>query len=200
VGQQRRLVQSAFRRELRIGMTQGESLSELLIRIRGRAVGRGRYQGGVMAISTRNASALIRTATNDIANKAAFETYKANPEIAQAYEWLATLDPRTCPECAGLDGKVWEYDDPKRRVPPAHFSCRCTILPVIDWKAIDLEEPANHRRTYPEWFQQQPAAVQDQILGPSRAKLVRDGKATFDDLVRRDGSMVTLEELEREMV
>jgi SPP1 gp7 family putative phage head morphogenesis protein len=194
--QQRRATQSAFRREVRLGMSQGESLDELIRRVRGRSVGNGRYQGGVMSISTRNAGALVRTASNEIANRAAFETYASNPDVTGSYEYVAILDSRTTVICAALDGKKFRYDDPKAPRPPQHFGCRSTIVPVIDYKAVGITPPATARQTYPEWFDEQSAEVQDSILGPSRAALVRNGKASFADLLRADGSLATLDELE----
>lgn len=56
--------------------------------------------------------------------------------------WLTALDERTCPTCSALEGKTIDLDDEFdfktklatpmnptiRRVPPAHPSCRCTVM------------------------------------------------------------------------
>jgi hypothetical protein len=37
--------------------------------------------------------------------------------------------------------------------------------------------------------------VQDDVLGPARAKLFREGRVSLRDLVRTDGGIVSLDEL-----
>lgn len=46
-------------------------------------------------------------------------------------EWIATLEQNTCNECARLDGKVFNLDDPRRPKLPRHPNCRCDWLPVV---------------------------------------------------------------------
>ena len=43
------------------------------------------------------------------------------------YEWVSALDPRVCPICAPMDGKV---RDKREDFPlwPAHFNCRCQVV------------------------------------------------------------------------
>ena len=50
---------------------------------------------------------------------------------AEEWEWVATLDPKTCPICRPLDGQ--RRPDPSL-FPfeiPVHPNCRCVILPVV---------------------------------------------------------------------
>jgi SPP1 gp7 family putative phage head morphogenesis protein len=195
--QQRLATRLRFQTEVRIGITNGESIDDLVRRVRGRAAGGGRYEGGVLDVSTRQAEALVRTSVTQIATRAAFDTYAANDDLTQMYEYVAVLDDRTTEICANLDGEQWRYDDPSGLRPPQHWNCRSTIVPVIDYKGLGLKPPVEEdRQLYPEWFADQSVSVQDAILGPSRAALVRDGKATLADMVRRDGSRVPLSELE----
>lgn len=44
--------------------------------------------------------------------------------------WQTERDNKVCPECAPLDGKVFDID----KVPqiPSHYRCRCTVKPVKD--------------------------------------------------------------------
>lgn len=51
------------------------------------------------------------------------------------------------------------------------------------------------RTTYQEWLARQPAEIQDDILGPTRAKLFREGGLKLDRFVNREGDEITLEEL-----
>jgi len=51
------------------------------------------------------------------------------------------------------------------------------------------------RTTYQEWLSRQPAEIQDDILGPTRGKLFREGGLKLDKFVNRDGDELTLDEL-----
>lgn len=195
---QRKTVKAAFRRELQIGLTQNEGLDALVRRIRGRAIGAGRYEGGVMEVSRRQAESLVRTSITHIYNRSAEETYRANPDLVQEYEIVAVLDARTTEICAALDGKVFKVGE--GRLPPFHWGCRTTIVPIINYRGLGVRAPeAAPRQTYAEWFGDQSAVAQDEILGPARAGLIRSGKADLLDLVRQDGSKLTLQELTRKL-
>lgn len=51
------------------------------------------------------------------------------------------------------------------------------------------------RRTYQEWLSRQPPEIQDDILGPTRGKLFREGGLKLDRFVNREGDELTLDEL-----
>jgi SPP1 gp7 family putative phage head morphogenesis protein len=196
--------------ELRIGLVQSETIDDLTRRIRGRAVSPGRYVGGVMETTTRQAEAIIRTAANEVANAAQTMTLEAYRDIVGEYQWLATLDERTCPICGGLDGKTWRLDDPKGRKPPAHWLCRCTTVAVIDWKGLGLTPPAPGTRAskdgpvsatidFEGWLRDRPAASQNEVLGRARGELFRAGKVSLADLIASDGTQYTLDELRKRL-
>jgi hypothetical protein len=47
--------------------------------------------------------------------------------------WNTRHDERTCPQCGGLDGQVWERNEGE--YPPAHDNCRCTRdFAYTDWR------------------------------------------------------------------
>ncbi len=179
---QRRDAKERFRIEIRAGLARGEGVQALAARIRGTPTRRG-------VISQRQAEALVRTAVNEIHNRAAMATY-ASTGLVSRYEYVATLDSRTTPICRSLDGKRFRLDDIKAPRPPQHWSCRSTTIPLLDGV------PAPQRMTYGEWLAKQPASVQDDILGPARGRLFRSG-TTLDELVRSDGRLITLDELAR---
>lgn len=92
--------------------------------------------------------------------------------------------------CAALDGKRFPVDKGPR--PPRHINCRSTTVPVVG----KIEGVAEfNRQTYPEWLRNQPADVQDDILGVTRAKLFRSGDLQLDRFVDRKGVTLTLPEL-----
>ena len=111
-------------------------------------------------------------------------------------EFLVTLDEVTCEVCGVLDGVIYNLDDPNLPVPPLHYNCRCTLLPVLDYKGIGVPAPKEEpREKFPEWFAKQDAETQDAMLGPGKATLVRSGEASFSDLVNNDRRILTLDEL-----
>ncbi len=77
------------------------------------------------------AQRLIRTETNFILNQATKDMYE-EAEVEE-YEFLGTLDSRTCEHCGGLDGKHYPVKDEKPGVnyPPLHPFCRCTTIPYF---------------------------------------------------------------------
>ena len=207
------------RQQIQIGMTGEEDVQSMVRRIRGRSNGRGGYLGGVMETTTREATALVRTAVTDIAGKARIETFRQNPRVVTGWVWVSALDTRTCEICGGLDGKIFPLSTTWE---PAHWSCRCTSVSEIDWDRLGLEPPEPGMRaardaegelagkprsqtrtevpadtTYEQWLRGQKAGVQDEILGPGRGKLFRDRKVRLDQLVGSDKRLVTIKELER---
>jgi SPP1 gp7 family putative phage head morphogenesis protein len=199
--------------QVRIGVAEHETIDQITRRIRGRSIGRGRYAGGVMETTTRQATAIARTAVNDISNRAARNVYQANADLTKRYRYVATLDSRTTDICIALDGQEFEYDSDDARYPPQHVNCRSTIVPIlldpigkpgkrasgkiVDEKGKVLSEggPVPANTNYEQWLRSKTAEEQDAILGPSRGRLFRDDKITLRDLVRSDGTSKTVEEL-----
>lgn len=205
VGRQKQATMRRLGQQLRLGVVNNETVDQLVDRVIGRRVGRGRT-GGILGVTEREAETIVRTGVNEITNRAHMATYEENDDITKEYEYVATLDSRTTLICARLDGQVFRYDDPQRKEPPQHPNCRSTIVPVVDWEGLGLEPPPEGTRasaggqvpastTYQQWLLDQPKSVQNEILGPARANLFRERKITLRDLVRSDNSIVTLEQL-----
>lgn len=51
--------------------------------------------------------------------------------------------------------------------------------------------------TYQQWLSRQSAAIQDDILGPTRGRLFRQGELTLDSFVDRSGAEIPLRDLSR---
>lgn len=83
-------------------------------------------------VSMYEASRLMRTESTRINSQLTqnmYEKYDVN-----YYEWVA--EPSACPECAELNGRIWETNgaqagDPGHPMPPMHPFCRCAVIPVI---------------------------------------------------------------------
>ena len=201
--EQRRL--ELIQRAIRQGWVEGESIDQIVRRIRGRRA--NKYADGIIEATRREAASLVRTAINNTASVAREQLYRENGDLIKGVQYVATLDNRTTLICASLDGKVFQTGEGPR--PPQHWGCRSTTVPVVrSWRelGIDLAEaPAGTRAsmdgqvaekaTYGKWLKRQPASVQKDVLGKSRYEMFKNGRP-IEKFVR-DGRVLTLEELKR---
>lgn len=193
-----------LRDAVRMGVLEGQTIDQIVQRVKGtRAMG---YKDGILETSRRGAEALVRTAVSHTVNVARDKVYQANSSLIKGIQWVSTLDGRTSSICQSRDGKVFPLNSGPR--PPAHINCRSSTAPVLkSWAdlGIDAKEfPEGTRasmngqvaesETYQTWLQKQPAAFQDDVLGPSRGKLFREGVGV-DRFVDRNGASLTLDQL-----
>jgi SPP1 gp7 family putative phage head morphogenesis protein len=200
------------------GMMEEQGIGWLVRQVRGGNGVRGAWQA-----SRREAEAIVRTAVTEIASRAQMLTYQQNPNVVSSVQWISALDSLVCVECAGLDGTVMSADNPDL-TPPAHMQCRCALVPIVDWEKLGLKPPEEGERfardqdarlrgeslskqrtqvpgdtTYETWLRGQKPAVQNDILGPGRAKLFRGRKMPLDRMVGTDRRILTLAELEKKV-
>lgn len=114
-----------------------------------------------MGQSYKNAERLVRTETAHIHAESDRAAYKEAG--VEQYEFMATLEVRTCDTCGGLDGRRFKVSDaePGVNYPPIHPNCRCTTVEydpeeALDW--LNSGEPMPKRTTYQEWYSRQTAA------------------------------------------
>lgn len=158
---------------------------------------------------------LVRTVWNGVTNWVRLLIMQANGDVIERVQWHATLDEVTCPICAELDGQIFATDeiDP----PPAHPSCRCFLVAVFanaDRMARSTRHGKKFKRMlsahrsrftgkppqklrYATWLRAQPVAVQNEALGPNRAKLFRLGKLSISRFVSNKRHILTLDELRK---
>jgi SPP1 gp7 family putative phage head morphogenesis protein len=166
--------------------------------------------GQSTAVADNQVMALVRTSINQVANSASQQVYEANQDITKKYRYVATLDSRTSSICAALDGREFEYG--RGPMPPQHFNCRSTTVPIIDpdilppstiAKRASADGPVPINTSYGQWLKDQPLKTQQDVLGPGKVpyfnRLVdkygaRDAMAK---LVRDDGSELTLVQLRK---
>ena len=144
-----------LRNTLKEEMTQmvirGESSKKIASRVATRLDG-----------NRKSAERLIRTEHAYVMNEASKKVYE-ELEL-EKYEFLATLDKRTCKDCGKLDGKIFNTKDAKAgfNYPPLHPNDRCTTIAHFDDDFLEddarfardengkrIEVPAN--MTYDEW-------------------------------------------------
>ena len=85
-----------------------------------------------MEVSYSNAERLIRTELNSVENRASAAAMK-DAEFTH-YQFMATLDRRTCARCGERDGEIFALADMEQgeNAPPMHPRCRCTICATFD--------------------------------------------------------------------
>lgn len=165
---------------IRQGYFEGQTNGQIIQALRGtRANG---FRDGMLATTTRNAEAVVRTAVQHVASVARFETWQANETWVTGYRWVSTLDSKTSSQCRTLDGQVFPLN--KGPKPPLHIRCRSTTVAELDGRYRFLKGsrtraaqngPVGAETTYYQWLKRQPAEFQDDVLGPTRGKLFRDG-------------------------
>ena len=209
-----------FRQVVRSGLLSGETTMQISRRLKGRLrfnqPGSARQiaaaGGQVTTVANNQVQALIRTSINQVANAASQQVYEANQDITKKYRYVATLDSRTSSICAALDGREFEYG--KGPMPPQHFNCRSTTVPVIDYDNLPFDAPPEGKRaaqggmvpadqSYGQWLANQSEATKAEVLGKSkvpyfdRLAAKYGPKNAIAKFVRDDGSEVTLNDLRR---
>lgn len=172
-------------RGVQSGFIQGQTTRKIVSSVVG--------AGGLADISERNVMTVVRTAVSHVSNTAREQVYDSNSDIVKRYQWVSTLDSRTSTLCKSRDGQKYEIG--KGPMPPAHYGCRSTTIPVIDDDFLDfLDEGAvrtargadggtqvDADTSYYEFLKSQPAFFQDEALGPTRAKIFRNSGLTPDE-------------------
>jgi SPP1 gp7 family putative phage head morphogenesis protein len=166
--------------------------------------------GQATAVADNQIMALVRTSINQVANSASQQVYEANQDITKKYRYVATLDSRTSSICAALDNQEFPYG--KGPMPPQHFNCRSTTVPIIDpdilppstiAKRASADGPVPINTSYGQWLKDQPRSVQQDVLGPGKVpyfnRLVEKygARDAMAKLVRDDGAELTLVQLRK---
>lgn len=175
-----------LRNVLLMGLTQGQSVPQVTRLVRA-VLRNARYQ----------AERIVRTEYARVAAQAALVQFETNQELLHGVQWVATLDKRTCLQCAALDGKVWE-NAREAKVPTVdtHPNCRCVLVPIVKElpgltlppkQRASAEGPVPDTQTYEAWFTDQSPLLQREILGPTRYRLWYSGKLALPDFVSARG-------------
>ena len=195
---------------IRKGIAEGRSVDEIALDVR---------KGNIHSITRQQAKALVVTSITSVATQADHAVYRANEKALAGWQYVAVLDARTTPVCAHRDGHVYPLSDTSR-LPPAHFNCRSTTVPVFkSWEDISkLEGAAQVRRrnldkltpkqiafydgqtplreTYDTWLRRQSVDTQLRHLGEySKVELFRSGQLTVDKFTNAEGNKIGIRQL-----
>lgn len=168
-----------LRRELIRGVAAGTNPRATARRILARA--EGRFNGGL----TR-ALNIARTETLDAYRAAAQLGQAQHTDVLTGWQWLATLDARTCPSCWAQHGTIHDQADPG---PLDHQQGRCARMPVVKpWADLgfgDLDEPPSLVPDAAVRFAALDPAEQAAVLGPARYRAWVAGDYPMDTWSRR---------------
>jgi len=173
---------------IRQGFFEGQTNFQVIRNIRGtKAAG---YKDGVLATTSRNASTVVHTAIQHVSSQARMEVAKTNTDVVTEIEMVATLDSKTSQTCRSMDKQRFPVDSGPR--PPFHPNCRTTFILLTKLSdmfakgatrasvGVDGGKQVSADLSYYDWLKQQPAAFQDQAIGPMRARLFREGGLSLE--------------------
>ena len=148
---------SRIRDSLRMGYVEGKTVDQMVRALRGtKAAG---YADGLLAIETRNAEAVVRTAIQHMAAFTRERFYEVNEALLAGKRWVSTLDSRTTPQCfpasttalaigdaSGMAARFYEGDlvvittaaGKQLRATPNH-----PVLTARGWRAMQEVSPGN---------------------------------------------------------
>lgn len=205
-----------MQRSIKVGVALGETNEQIAKRIIGAAGNKG---SEIIPRAKRDALAIVRTSVQVVSNEARMKTYDQNADLIKSLQWVSVLDSRTSDICMARSGLTWTFPDlkpikhkiPYLKGPPAHWSCRSTVIPILkSWRdlGIDIDEIPESTRasmdgqvavgtTFSKFLNGKPESFADEMLGKGRAQLWRDGKITLSQLLNAQGRPITLAELRR---
>lgn len=137
---------------------------------------------GVLGGMAQRAELIVRSEYVRVANQAALATFAQNRDLIRGVQWVSTLDSSTCLQCGVLDGRTWtDMTAVTMPVTHTHPRCRCALVPLL----VGLPTPKT--QTYKQWFAEQSAALQREILGPVRYQLYKRGRVKLPGFVSARG-------------
>lgn len=208
----------AVRRAIAQGFVESKTTDQIIRELRGtKAKG---YADGLLQVTRRDAEAVVRTALGHVAGYAQDAVVEANADIVKAVRWSSTLDIRTSTGCRLRDGLLYAPGTHKplgHAVPwlggpgRLHWNCRShqtTVLKSNDDLGIDVPEVVMTDSTrasmdgqlpaatsYADWLKSQSVERQNEVLGVTRAKLLRDGGLPMERMYSQKGEYLTIEQM-----
>lgn len=184
------------KRIIQQGLIDGKSPADISRRV----LADQRAQGPVLSRRAKQeARSIVRTTVNAVQNDATRASYDQLPDsVSDSWRFLAVRDNRTTLICLSLDGRVFRFDDETAPWPPRHIGCRSTTNAVVKGAEQSMAEQTSQPltlRSMADWLKAQPITVQNDLLGPTRAGLFRDGTMKLTDALDADNRVLTLAEL-----
>jgi SPP1 gp7 family putative phage head morphogenesis protein len=195
---------------IRKGIANGDTVEQIALAVR---------TGNVFNITRMQSKALVVTSITSVQSQADHQVYKANEPALTGWQYVAVLDSRTTNLCAYRDGTIYPISDTEH-LPPAHFNCRSTTIPVFkSWSQIgELDGVAAVRQrniqkltfdqkafydgltplkeSYNDWLKRQPEKIQLKHLGDyDKVEMLNQGSLTVDAFSNPEGNSLGIKEL-----
>jgi SPP1 gp7 family putative phage head morphogenesis protein len=182
--------------QLMVAAALDETLTQATARLRGTS--EQGFQDGVMARARSDAARLAQTQVTSAVTQARELLGMANAGVQFVLIHSSIIDSSTSYICLGRHGLMYTlgHEPISHSIPylggtPYHPNCRSTII-------IGLRQGgALTQETLTTWLRRQGAAFQDELLGPTRARMLREGTLSTPRqlLDSVSGRPLTLEEL-----
>lgn len=157
-----------------------------------------------MGVSESRAATLIHTESAHMAAEAAEQGYRETG--VQSYQFEAALDLKTCAVCGALDQREFPLAEHETGInyPPLHPRCRCTTVPVTEFRigskraarnpATGKTEYVEKKLTYEEWWKMYvdgDVKTSEPVAEPTKSaiikpKIAENGDAAVKELCRLD--------------
>ncbi len=102
--------------------------------------------------SSSNYNSFIRTAVQNVNNKATELTYEENEDFIEFIQYVAILDKRTTKICKDLNGNIYAINEGPR--PPQHWNCRSFTIPIFE-NGDEID------KTYADWKEGENADIEE---------------------------------------
>lgn len=126
---------------------------------------------------------IARTEMLDAHRRAALVSDMLNREVLTGWLWQSSLDVRTCPSCVARHGRHFPVDQFGQE---DHQMGRCVRIPQMKtWKELgfnQVEEPESKFPSSRDWYDNLTEDSQRALMGPTRQRLLQEGKISWDDL------------------
>lgn len=157
----------AVQQQLVNGLAQGVNP-----RIMARKMQADIMDGGILDRPLYEQMRVARTEPLRAYREATRQTYQANDDVVEEWEWSCHPGARTCPYCLAMDGRRFPLDV----IFASHPQCRCSHLPVTE-----LSDPVEWRGR--AFLNSLSPEEQDVVFGShTMGELFRKGKFTLDDI------------------
>lgn len=209
-----------LRQTIANGFVEGKTTDQIIREVRGTRA--NNFKDGIVEKSRRDIEAVVRTAIANVAGVAQDNMMEANADLLKAVQWSSTLDLRTSAPCRLRDKLLYTPVDHKpighkvlwlQGPGRLHWRCRSGRTPVLkSYKELGIDIPeivvegktrasmdgqVAAETTYADWLKKQSAARQDEVMGPTRGRLMREGKLTLAEMYSIRGTPLTLDELRK---
>lgn len=190
---------------VRTGYVTGQTTQQIVKTVMGSISTRiDMLESGTMQRLRNSVMANTKTQLQALANGTRMEFYEENTDLIKGYQWLSTLDKRTCQVCGFYEIQSSDKPFKGNEIPQIpHLSCRCVVIPVMKnddfnqkFKRASMGGEVDGDTTYKTWFENQTEKVQRDILGTGKYNLWKNNEKVDITSFVSGGKVLTLKELQ----